>query len=178
MRDLKVLVSDTLLFLKQEGWLSDKPISVPPMQNVVSVPKQKKMEPQAVSKEKRQPDFEKKSPPLPFAHIKKHLPHLVLIEKIPAPLHVAIIVSEESDVPFFKKLAKAIEDYFCPTTLLRKGEKIGSDSFSLVLTPEKIEQISEKKQILLANREVYENNTQEKKNLWSQICLHLSPKSS
>lgn len=182
-KKFQTLVSDTLLFARQNEWIVEKKSTEPPP--VSALPKhilKEKVEAKTPPPKKEEPTPknppQKHVPPLLFDTIRKHLPHIQLIDTFPEIQSVAILVKDESDLPFFKNLAKAIEQRFCPVTLLKQENNNHLDRFFLILTQDIIAHLPEGKQILLAKREVYENNTSEKKLLWSQICKRLSPKSS
>lgn len=164
------LITDTITYLRQEGYLLKMPIiQGAPLPKPKPKPKPKeapRIEPIAF--------VQKQNPsPMLFSAIQKHLPHIRLIQEIPRVREVAIVLSEEGELDFIKNIARAIQDHFCPVKILRKTSTANWQSFFLVLTQEKIEEISKEKQILLAKAEHYENNTIEKKTLWSQICQSL-----
>lgn len=171
------LVSDTLLFIRQEGLFPERKeaSSLLPLKKIAKDKVEIKKE--VSQKPKVNPASVKKNPPLLFETIQKHLPHIKLTEKIPEPKSVALLLKEDNH-PFFHNLAKAIEDRFCPVEIRDLENTHSLESFSLVLTQEIVAKYPQDKQILIAKRGNYENNMQEKKLLWSQICKHLSPKSS
>lgn len=173
---LQELVSDTLVFIRQEELFPERKKKAP-----TPIP-QKKIAKERVEREqpkraKLSPPAQTKKPPLLFETIQKHLPHIKLTEKIPEAKSVLILLKEDDDLRFFQNLAKAIEDRFCPVTIRNLGNSNPLASFTLILTQETVTHLPQEKQILIAKREKYENNTLEKKLLWSKICEHLSPKS-
>jgi len=107
-------------------------------------------------------------PPMLFQTIQKHLPHVKLVEKIPSPKEVAIVVFDKEELPFLKNLARAIQDRLCSVQLF--GGPVHLDSFFLVLAQENIEGLSKNKQMLLAKATHYENNPTMKKDLWTKLC--------
>jgi hypothetical protein len=155
------LVSDTLAFLKQEGHPLEK-----------KKPSPKAPKPQEVKKSVSSP------PSLLLDKIETHLPQMRLIKELPKNKQVAIIVHQMEELPFLKKLAKAIEAKLCPVKLL-KGESLSPsrslEAFTLILSSKEIPSTPT---FLLAPFSTYESDPEEKKKLWSQLCQHLSPKSS
>ncbi len=172
-RELLQLVSDTLTHIKETSF-----ISLPPPVIAESPPPKplQSQEPKAIVKV----PAPQKPPPqiLIYDKIKKHLPHIKLIQEIPKPYQVAVVAFHQGDLAFLKNLAKAIQEHFCTVKLL-DGNKISSSEdwkqFHLVITQKKL--VADK-QILLETIATYQNNTQQKKLLWSTICQHLSPKLS
>lgn len=167
--DLYQLVSDTLSFLRQDLKVAIqqpvKPVVLPPVK--VAVPEPKPIP--AVA-----PTVLKKELPSLIDKIKKHLPHLQLIGVIPAMRCVAIVVANQEDIPFLKNLKIAIEKHHCPVKMLQNDVE-NWDQFELVISQR---EVAAKRKILLESIATYQNNTEQKKLLWSQICTHLSPKSS
>ena len=88
---------------------------------------------------------------------------------------VALVLFSQEDLPFLKNLKSAIEKHHCPVKLIHGDQKVDWDSFELVITQK---DVGAKRQIVLASIASYQNNTEQKKSLWSKICSHLSPKSS
>ena len=88
---------------------------------------------------------------------------------------VALVSFFPEDLPFLKNLKSAIEKHHCPVKLIQGEQKINWDFFELVVTQK---DVGAKKQIVLASIATYQNNTEQKKVLWSSICNHLSSKSS
>ncbi|NGX58931.1 MAG: hypothetical protein KR126chlam3_00072 [Chlamydiae bacterium] len=172
------LVQDTVMYLRQEGFFLEKSDSVspspkqPPPQKPKLKPITKQVE-EPITLQKSFLEKKTNSSPLLFDAIQKHLPHIRLIKEIPTQKQVAILISDDEDLPFLKNIARAIQDRLCSVKLLRKENALDLQPFTLVLSQEKIEGISEKKQILLAKGSHYQNNTAEKQNLWSQICQSL-----
>lgn len=176
--DYRKLVTDTLTLLKEEGHaLSRKKTFAPP-------PPQRKPKPVVIKQETVEKP--KPLPPRPtqkkgdegpvFTLIKKHLPHVRLMETIPSAQKAAILVFDREDLPFLKNLAKAIQDNLCPVSLL-DGTKIEWDPapYSLVIAQENGAIDAD---IFLKPASFYEENPTEKKQLWTKLCTHLSQKSS
>ncbi len=189
MEEYTALVQDTLLYLQQEK------IPFPNREKQEFSPPLTKKKAAAPTPEKKLPSSisEKKAPPLskeivkpPAAakqphgatipeKIRKHLPHIELIDAIPQMGKVAIVCSKEEDLPFLKNLAKAIQGRFLPVSLLKQHP---NQPYTLVIAQEEISTLSPSEQILLDPIEEYQNNTELKKQLWAKICHHLSQVSS
>ncbi len=175
---VRALIRDTCSYLKQEGHLKGKKTPPPP-------PKKEAIQKPVVKPPPIPPPMpipEPSLPPLPkeenttfFATIQKHLPHLRLIKDVPQMGKVAIVYEREEDHPFLQKLGKAIESRFFPVEIHRS---LPHSSYLLVITQKESESIELHKQIVLEPIASYENNTEEKKQLWSTICHRLSQKSS
>lgn len=171
--DLLKLVSDTLLFIKEETYRT----TLAP-KKTIALPAKPAAQPQPqptppLSSSPAPPP--KKDPPSIFCKIQKHLPHLRLVQTIPAMRQVALVYFSQEDLPFFKNLKTAIEKHHCPVKLIHGEQKLSLDIFELVITQR---DIGAKRQIVLASIASYQNNTEQKKILWSQICSQLLPKSS
>lgn len=177
----KLLLSSTIQWLTEEGFIIKK--SSPSLPKIpFKVQKSPPKSPSIPKAEQENPSQDlvkktKETPKLPFETIQKHLPHMQLIKEIPQPALVAIFVLDEKELPFFKNLAKAIQNRFCPVKILSSKHTGNLQDFALIISPKNIPTISEKKQLLIASPKVYESNSHEKKLLWSQICQRLSPKS-
>jgi len=166
---MKKLISDTVAYLRQEGHLTTQtPIKKAPLPKVAPKPVVKKQEPVLIDPPPPPPPTKKAPPPMHFQTIQKHLPHVKLVEKIPSPKEVAIIVFDKEDLPFLKNLARAIQGRLCSVKLLSSPSHL--ESFTLVLTQEKIEGLKEEKQILIAKASIYETNPTMKKALWTKLC--------
>lgn len=169
MNDLHRLVSDTLLFLKEDtNWVAPEPKKVE-IVRAPPPPQQQTKEPLPVPA-----PIQQKQTPSILSKIQKHLPHLQLIETIPTMRQVALVVFFPEDLHFLKNLKSAIEKHHCPVKLIQ-GETLNWNAFELVITQK---DVGAKKQIVLASIATYQNNTEQKKVLWSSICNHLSSKSS
>lgn len=174
------LVFDTLTYLKKEGHVLERkkilaPVPIKPKPSSPPPRPQQVIEP--VKKMPQPPKQEQKKEAGPiFDLIKKHLPHIELVEKIPSASKVAILVFDKSDLPFLKNLAKAIQERFCSVSLL-DGQKISPplEGYTLVLAQE-----NEKFEanLFIKAASFYQNDPKEKKQLWTEICTLLSPKSS
>jgi hypothetical protein len=170
--DLLRLVSDTLsLFREDTKWIAPAPTPVPKKPEIVQAaptppPQQPKEPPQQVPK---------KEIPSIISKIQKHLPHLQLLQTIPLMKQVALVSFFPEDLPFLKNLKSAIEKHHCPVKLIQGEQKLNWDAFTLVIAQK---DVGAKKQIVLASIATYQNNTEQKKVLWSSICNHLSSKSS
>ena len=167
--ELQNLINDTIDYLKEEGLVASK-IEPIPHKVILSKPK-----PKPTAEEKPllapQPIQQKKEPPLLFEKIQKHLPHMRLVEIIPAMQQVAIVLPKEEEPPFFHNLKKAIEERLCPVQLI--DEEQVSEKYVLVLSQTPLSAVPKEKQILLEKVSVYQNNTEKKKQLWMQICQSL-----
>lgn len=168
--DLLRLVSDTLsLFKEDTKWIAPapkKPEIVKAAPTPTPPPQQPKEPP---------PQVPKKELPSIIGKIQKHLPHLQLIQTIPSMRQVALVVFFPEDLPFLNNLKSAIEKHHCPVKLIQSEQKLNWDAFTLVIAQK---DVGAKKQIVLASIATYQNNTEQKKVLWSSICNHLSSKSS
>lgn len=163
------LVSDTLSFIREDNLVIVTP-PVPKKPVVVVTPS--KPAPIAIVP-KPEPSLPKELPSL-LIKIQKHLPHLKLIDTIPAMRQVALVVFHKEDLPFLKNLKSAIEKHHCKVLLI-EGHVMDWEQFVLVITQK---DVGAKRQIVLASIATYQNNTEQKKLLWSSICNHLLPKSS
>lgn len=171
------LVKATCLFLKQEGLIPKKGIlPLPPKLQIPKPPIKPAPVPPPM------PIPEPNPPPLPreeknslFEKIQKHLPHVRLVQTIPQIKQVAVVCSKQEDLPFLEKLSRAIERRFYPVSILTSPPE---KPFVLIITQELIANLPKEKQIVLDSVENYENNTEQKKQLWNAICHHLSQKSS
>jgi len=176
--ELHALVTDTLAFFKEEDLYCSK-VFVPKPKTV-----SKKVAPTPSPAEKPKEPVSIKnatSDVALFTKIERHLPMIPLTKHIPIPktTQVAILVYDAKDLFFLKKLAKAIQDQFCPVRLI-DGKKVTDEffeknSFSLLLSQKKMPWPTPKC-ILLASGEAYQKNSALKKQLWKEICNHLSPK--
>lgn len=165
---MEKLISDTLDFLRQEGHLTTQtPIKKAPLPKAALKSVVKKQEPVLIDPPPLPPTKEA-PPPMHFQMIQKHLSHVKLVEKIPSPKEVAIIVFDKEDLPFLKNLARAIQGRLCSVKILSSPSRL--ESFTLVLTQEKIEELRAEKQILLAKASHYETNPTMKKVLWTKLC--------
>jgi len=187
-KQLHDLVKDTLIYLEEEG----KPLpkkSIPTLTQKLETPKPAITPPNKPLPPKQPPTSEKKDPL--FSMITKHLPHMQLKKEIPEMQKaekIAIVITNQEDLPFIKKLASAIQNRLSPVSIV-DGEKLDRENtwekwfqgqnISLIITQKDPLPtfLQEKKQILLAPISTYENNTEQKKELWTQICQRL-PKSS
>lgn len=173
--DLLQLVTDTLAFIREDG---PAPSFVPAKQALPKPPVSEKIEkPQPKATPQVTPSPVKQSSSL-FEKIQKHLPHLKLIQEIPPMKQVALVVFNKEDLPFLKTLKRAIQTRFCPVKWIdgSKSDQIANwDQFELVLSQK---QVPAQRQIVLASIATYQNNTEQKKLLWSTLCHYLSPKSS
>ncbi|MBS0630051.1 MAG: hypothetical protein JSS30_07525 [Verrucomicrobia bacterium] len=168
--DLLQLVTDTLAFLgrdlqKKNQPVSQKPVILPPKQSMPLQPKEATPPPPAQLKKELSPLLDK---------IKKHLPQLHLVPTTPVMRRVAIVVANPEDIPFLSNLKNAIEKFHCPVKMLEKDVE-NWEQFELVISQR---DLPAKRKILLESIATYQNNTEQKKLLWSTICQHLSPKSS
>jgi hypothetical protein len=155
------LISNTIAYLRQEGHLTKSR----PIIKASPLPEQKKVEKKKEPEVVVQPPkpVEKEAPaPLAFQKIRKHLPGIQLVEQIPAPEQVAILVTSQED------LARAIQDKFCPVKLLAKPVQL--DAFTFVLASVKPEGMEEGRHIRLQAAEVYEQDPTQKKVLWNSLC--------
>ncbi|NGX38180.1 MAG: hypothetical protein K1000chlam2_01352 [Chlamydiae bacterium] len=165
--ELKSLIADTIAYLKDEGLISQQPSSPAPQK--ITPPK-----PKPIAEEKLNPTpvaIPKKESPLLFEKIQKHLPHMRLMETIPAMQQVAIVIPQDEEMTFFQNLAKAIEERLCPVKWI--NEEGVSEEFVLILSQTPLPSLPQDKQILLEKVSVYQNNTEKKKQLWLQICQSL-----
>ncbi len=171
--DLVQLVSDTLSFLRQDLKVTPTP---PPVKPVIIRAKASASAPVPAPKQPPSPvaAAPKKELPSLLDKIRKHLPHLQLIPAIPVLRCVAIVVANQEDLPFLKNLKNAIEKHHCPVKMIQ-GDVENWDQFELVISQR---EVPAKRKILLESIATYQNNTEQKKLLWSTICNHLSPKSS
>ncbi|MDN3506733.1 MAG: hypothetical protein P0S96_05845 [Simkaniaceae bacterium] len=144
------LISDTIAYLRQEGYDTTRP----PI---------KKEEPVSV-KPPPPPPVKQVPSPMNLASIQKHLPHIKLVQNIPTAKEVAIVVTDKEELPFLKNLARAIQNNLCSVKLLAKPNNL--ESYTLVLAQEEIEGLN----ILLKKSTDYENHPEEKKALWTQLC--------
>lgn len=176
--DWQKLVDDTISYIKAEGLIPEKkpqeaPIEPLPPKRPKPIPKPERPPPP-----QPQPAIpERKPQPLPSSDpikgkIEKHLPHIRLIDEPPKQNRVAIIYESKDAIPFLTNLKNAIAQRFCPVDLT---EKLDSKTYILILTQK---DLGHSQQILLAPLSTYQENIEEKKMLWTQICQTLSPKSS
>lgn len=169
--DLLKLVSDTLSFIREDNHIivtapiPKKPVVVAAPPKPVSVAPLPKPEPAPTQKQEL---------PSLLAKIQKHLPHLKLIQTIPAMRQVALVVFNKEDLPFLNNLKNAIEKHHCPVKLIESPDK-DWDQYVLVITQK---DVRAKRQIVLESIATYQNNTEQKKLLWSSICNLLLLKSS
>lgn len=172
------LISDTLAFLKQEGLLPQKRVELAPLPPVniqkVERPKVEAPKVSAPVPKVAPPKIPVKKAPHLKEAIAKHLPHIQLLDTVAQMQEVAILIEEEGELPFFQNLKKAIESRFCPVSIFKGDAKLNRP-FTLILTRK---DRKEPEQILLQPPETYQNNLDEKKALWSTLCLKLSSKSS
>lgn len=122
--------------------------------------------------------------------IERHLPHVKLTASIPkkeaSGQLVILLVEEVTNLDFYKNLARAIQDRFCPVKIVN-ATKLDKDkswqeffkenSCQLLLThrqalPSHLEAVPK---ILLSAVDTY-NNAETKKELWLAICKQLSQK--
>ena len=179
MKDSKEkLTNDTLTYLKQEGLIptraaaQEKPLAKKPLPK--PIPKRVEPPPPPPKKASTTAPVPKKESPLLVDAIRKHLPHIPIVETIPHVQTLAILFEDEEELPFLANLKNAIEERFCPCTIAPyEAQEI--ESFSILLTPR---DRGHPKQILLAKAAAYRDNIEEKRALWTQICQILSPKSS
>ena len=169
--ELSQLVSDTLSFLRQDYNVIATPRPVKP---IALPPKAAAPTPKPSSPPPAAPPAPKKELPSLFEKIRKHLPHLQLIQTTPKMRCVAIVVVNQEDLPFLKNLRNAIEKHHCPVKMIQ-GNIENWDQFELVISQC---DVAANRKILLESIATYQNNTEQKKLLWSQICSHLLPKSS
>lgn len=167
--ELQELVTDTLTYLRQEGHLClKKPVPTIP------APKARPVLQQEPPKGKTTPQVNSSI----HEAIRKHLPHIRLEEKIPQENFVTIVVFEKENLPFLKNLALAIQNRFCKVKLLDGTlEKTQAQLHGAKLVISQRE-LPQKADIVLDSISLYENNTEQKKQLWSLICKKLSPLSS
>lgn len=181
------LASDTLAYIKQEGHLAtQKKIVItnhlPPKVTLFETKQPVVVEPKPYTclAPAPAPAPKKENTPI-FDLIKKHLPHVPLIEKIPKAQQVAIVVFNNADLPFLKTLAQAIQDRFCLVTMI-DGKLIDRvknwESFTLILSQKELDvPVDIVVDILLENCGVYGTDQEKKRLLWTKICAHLSQKS-
>ncbi|NGX39234.1 MAG: hypothetical protein KR126chlam1_00557 [Chlamydiae bacterium] len=191
------LVSDTLALIKEKIPVI-KTKEIPKLS--LPLPKIEPVKAPVAREEPPPPLIEKPSlPPKPsteknepiFAMVKKHLPHIKLIEEIPLPpiqQGIAILLFHPEDLPFIKKLANAIQTHLCPVQIFdgeklekeNSWEKLQSDErISLLLTQreELPAPLSSLPKIFLAQATTYQNNPQEKKMLWKALCQQVPQQS-
>ena len=177
--ELKKLSQDLLTFLKEEGHLIEKKVfketPLPPPKPKPMTRAPEPLPPAPALKPKQVPRQE--TTPI-FDQIKKHLPHVRLTQTIPSQKKVALVVYDKEDLPFLKNLAKAIQERFCPVSLI-DGAKVEEgkdwDLYTLVLSQKGG---SVNADIFLEPSSVYTAKGELKKQLWNAICTRLSPKSS
>lgn len=163
--DLLKLVSDTLSFIREDNLVI---VTAPvPKKPVVVVAPTPKPEPAPI------PTPKQELPSL-LSKIQKHLPQLKLIQTIPSMRQVALVAFNKEDLPFLNNLKSAIEKHHCPVKLI-EGQGKDWDQFVLVISQR---DVGAKRQIVLESIATYQNNTEQKKLLWSSICNLLLLKSS
>jgi len=180
MKDTKKqLIQDTLAFLKQEGIIpKNAPVSRKTLPPPKKIPKTllKMTEPSFAPAKKglEKTPVPKRESPLLLDSIRKHLPHIPLVETTPQMQTVAILFEDEEQLPLLTNLKNAIEERFCPCTILSKETRDIHSYYCLLTSQDR----GHPRQILLAKASYYRDNLEEKRALWKQICQILSPKSS
>lgn len=184
------LIRDTLTFLRSEGWIpSGKREVRAPMQPVqparisqnAPIKRTAKLSPPISTPAERVPKRsvqqqggQQRGSGHLLKTIGKHLPHIALIEEPGLQQEVAIVYSNDEELPFWRKLKQAIETHFCPVSLYKKESELDREFTALLIRGDS----RRPHHISLASPTLYEDNSSEKKALWSKICQKLSPRSS
>lgn len=128
----------------------------------------------------KQPDTPQPSSMIDSIHT--HLPHISLKKPILPKGRVAILVFEETDIPFLKNLAKAIQTHLCPVKLIHAKRLKDPNSlhfqFLIVQKSCSLTFSNDMTLIVLDPIQEYEKNIQKKKELWISLCQKLKIKSS
>ncbi len=164
----------------------------------------KKELPQDIKKETK-PSYKVEKPLISFSDIKpifqKIAPEIPIIDSIPTSLQTKekalIILSEETDLGFMKKLGKALDTHFLKTYVIEEKDfsyeiLFQKHSVPLILTtqtffdkqeklrrntkilPSKKLYINRTFLFLIKNTNIYSNSIEEKKYLWNSLKLELS----